>query len=102
MRDRATDELVRIGNPAVEVVRGLTSSGPSDEARYRARFILRKLNAHTPPVTEAGRMARVVRVLERAGTVEARALMGTLAEGEFGFATASEAKAAVARMAKKP
>jgi len=102
VRDRATDELVKIGGPAIEAVRSLTASAPSDEVRYRARFILRKLNAHTTPVSEAGRMARVVRVLERAGTADARVLMGKLADGEFGFAAAPEAKVALVRMGKNP
>ena len=102
VRDGATDELVKIGGPAIDAVRALTTSAPSDEVSYRARVILRKLNAHTTPVSEAGRMARVVRVLERAGTADARVLVSKLAEGEFGFAAAPEAKAAATRMAKKP
>ncbi|MBN9121572.1 MAG: hypothetical protein J0I06_20895 [Planctomycetes bacterium] len=102
VRDRATDELVKLGALAVDGVQALASNAPNDEVRYRARLILRKLNGDGQPVSAAGRTARVVRVLERAGTSEARVLLGKLADGEFGPDVAPDARAALARLKAKP
>ncbi len=101
-RDSATDELVKIGAPALDVVRALATNGPNDEVRFRAKLILKKLGADGTPVSTAGKMARVVRVLERAGTKDARELLTRLAAGEFGFDGAPDAKAALARLPKLP
>jgi hypothetical protein len=102
VRDRATDELVKLGAVAADAVRALSTSAPNDEVAYRARLILRKLNATGQPVSAAGRTVRVVRVLERAGTADARTLLGKIAAGEFGFDIVPEAKAALKRMPVQP
>ena len=72
------------------------ATAPNAEVAYRARLVLRKLNADEKPVDAAGRAVRVVRVLERAGTADARALPAKIGEGDFGFAVAPDAKAALA------
>jgi hypothetical protein len=102
VRDAATDALVKIGAPAVEAVRVVAANGDNDELRYRGRLILKKLGADGTPVSTAGKTARVVRVLERAGTKDARDLLTKMAAGEFGFDGAADAKAALARMPKSP
>jgi hypothetical protein len=101
VRDRATDELIKIGPDVTDAVRSLSSSAPNYEVAYRAKLILRKLNADGQPVGTAGRTMRVIRVLERAGNADARTLLGKLATGEFGFEIVPEAKAALARLDKK-
>jgi hypothetical protein len=101
VRDRATDELVKMGPAAVEAVRALSASAPNAEVGYRARLVLRKLSADGNPVTSAGRSIRYVRVLERAGTADAKALLSKLADGEFGFDIVPDAKAALTRLGKK-
>ena len=100
VRDQATDELVKLGAVGIEAVRALAASPPSVEAGYRAKLILRKLNATGQPVGAAGRTIRAVRVLERAGTADARALLARVADGEFGFDVAADARAALARLKK--
>ncbi|MBP3954608.1 hypothetical protein J8F10_04830 [Gemmata sp. G18] len=100
VRDGATDELVKLGAPATEAVRALLNSAPNDEIRYRTRLILRKLNGENGPVSQSGRLARAVRVLERANTEKARELLARVADGEFGFDIAPDAKAALARLPK--
>src|SRR5262249_26307035 len=102
VRDRATDELVKIGMPAVDVIRALATSGPNDEVRFRANLILKKLGGAGAPVDSVGKMARVVRVLERAGTKDALNLLSRMSEGEFGAFCAPDAKAALARLPKLP
>lgn len=101
VRDAATDALVEFGAPAVEAVRAALDAAPSDEVRYRARLILRKLGGGNVPVDRTGRLARVVRVLERADTAQARDLLARLAAGGYGADIAPDAKAALARL-KKP
>ena len=96
-RDRATDELVKIGAPALDAVRELARSAPSAEAKYRANLILRLLKATGAPVSSAARTVRAVRVLERAAT---RDLLTKLAAGDFGFDVVPDAKAALARLPK--
>lgn len=101
VRDRATDELVKLGPDAADAVRALASSAPNDEVAYRTRLILRRLNAEGQPVSTVGRTVRAVRVLERAANADARALLVKLAAGEFGFEIAPDAKAALSRLDRK-
>lgn len=102
VRDRATDELIKLGPLAVDAVRALVSSPPNDEVGYRARLIVRKLGAGDQPVSAAGRAVRAVRVLERAATAEARELLGKMADGAFGFDLSPDARAALARLKATP
>jgi len=101
-REKATDALVKIGAPAIETLRTLAANSESDEVRFRARIVLKKLRAEGSPISASGKMARVVRVLERADTSEARDLLARMAEGEFGFDGAADARAALQRMPKEP
>ena len=102
VRDRATDELIKLGPVAADAVRALMAAPPNDEVGYRARLIMRKWGGAGQPVSAAGRTVRAVRVLERAGTADALALLGKLADGEFGFDVSPDAKAALARLKAKP
>lgn len=101
VRDAATEELAKFGSDAAEAVRGLAARPPSDEVAYRAKLVLKRMNAPGMPVSTTGRTVRAVRVLERAGTREARDLLNRIAEGEFGFGLAADAKAALGRMKVK-
>jgi hypothetical protein len=101
VRDRATDDLAGLGAAAYAGVRALAAAAPNDEVRYRANLIVRRMNLTGVPVSSAGRLARAVRLLERADTGAARALLGKMEAGEYGFDTAADARAALARL-KKP
>jgi HEAT repeat protein len=101
-REKAMDALIKLGAPAIETLRTLAANSESDEVRFRARIVLKKLHAEGNPLSPSGKMARVVRVLERADTGEARDLLTRMAEGEFGFDGAPDARAALQRMPKKP
>jgi len=102
VREAATIELVKIGAPVLDTVRTLAANSESDEVRHRARVIIKKLGADGTPVALSGKMARVVRVLERAETREARDLLKRMADGEFGFDGAPDARLALERLARKP
>ena len=101
VRDAATEALIKIGAPSAEMVRSLVTNGPSDEVKYRARLILKRLGVDGAPESTAGKMARVVRVLERAGTKDARDMLTRIAAGEFGADGAAGANLALARLQKK-
>lgn len=103
-RDAATDALVKIGPAAVEAVRPLVKGGPNDEVRFRAAVILKRLGGGPAPgvADTAARLTRVVRVLERAGTADARAVLREIADGKLAHGVAPEAKAALARLAAAP
>jgi hypothetical protein len=105
-REAATEELIKMGAPAIDAVRELARNATNDEVRYRCRVILKKLGAGAGaaagPVGKAGRLARVVRVLERASTTDARTLLSEIAEGKLAAEVAVEAKAALARLPKEP
>lgn len=91
----ATDELVKLGPPALPAVRD--AAGSSDpEVRYRAGQVLKRLGGADGGFVPA---ARVVRVLERAANPAARDLLKRLAEGECGDEYSADAKAALARLA---
>jgi hypothetical protein len=90
-----------MGAPAAEAVRALFTSGPSDEVRYRAKLIQRRIGGNAP-VSTAGRTVRVVRVLERAATPDARKVLLKMSEGDFGYDITADAKAALARLPKLP
>ncbi|MBM3979997.1 MAG: hypothetical protein FJ304_06880 [Planctomycetes bacterium] len=100
VRDRATDELVKMGAIAQEAVKELADNAPNPEVGYRAKLVLRRMTGGAAPVGTAGRLARVVRVLERADTEDARALLDKMAQGEYGFEVAPDARAARARLKK--
>jgi hypothetical protein len=53
------------------------------------------------PPDEAVRQLRAVAVLERIGSDDARALLRTLADGAEGASLTQEAKASLARLAKR-
>ncbi|MCS6864318.1 MAG: hypothetical protein RMJ56_03190 [Gemmataceae bacterium] len=102
VRDRATDALIRLGDAAVDAVQSLVTNAPNDEVHYRAQLILRKLKVNGSAVSEAGKKVRAVRILERAATAEAKALLEKIAAGEYGFDIAADAKAALQRLQKRP
>jgi hypothetical protein len=102
VRHAATEELIKLGGAATDAVRALATSATNDEVRYRAKLILRKLEGGEGPVSSAGRLSRVVRILERANTGKARDLLAKMAEGQYGFDVATDAKAALTRLPKTP
>jgi tricorn protease-like protein len=97
VRERATEQLEKIGRRAVPALRRALEGKPSLEQRRRIEALLRKLGGDGP--TGAGlRQLRVVEVLEKAGTPAARKVLETLAKEDPKGETGREARAALTRL----
>jgi hypothetical protein len=101
-REAATADLIKLGPAVIDTVREAGRTAADDEVRFRCRVILKKLGGGTTggAVGKSARLSRSVRVLERAGGAEARAVLAEIAEGKLAPEVASDAKAALARMPK--
>ncbi len=101
-REKATDDLAGLGFAAEGFVRReLASDTPSAEARQRLeRILVRIERADGNP--ESLRALRAVEVLELARTPEARQVLDALAAGLPEARLTREARAALARRARRP
>lgn len=103
-REAATQALINLGPLASDQVRW-AADGANAEVRYRTRVILSRLGGVpgvAPLASRAARMSRAVRVLERAGTADARALLSDIARGKVAPECALDARAALARLGDAP
>ncbi len=93
-RESATEALVRAGKTAEEAVKKALENKPSAEAKQRLELVMSKLSGALGPNQEEVRAARVVEVLEKAGTPEAAKLLEELVKSGDGF-LAAEARPAL-------
>jgi hypothetical protein len=95
VRQRATEELQRHGERARAQITQALQGQPSPEVRDRLKHVLEEI-AKGPP--------RVIQVtlpqLENANTIQSRAILRVLAEGETDSWATREAKAALQRLSK--
>jgi hypothetical protein len=99
-RERATEDMARMGRVVEPLVRAELKKGPSLEVRVRLEKVLEKIDKGGMP-GEALRPLRAVEVLEQIGTVEAREVLAALAKGSAESPLTQDAKAAEARVAKR-
>jgi RNA polymerase sigma factor (sigma-70 family) len=102
-REKATRELQGLGKDAEAALRQFLEGRPSLEAHRRAERILAQMKTaqtKAPPIPkgEALRALRALEVLERAGTREARRLLGQFAEGAPHATFTREARASWQRL----
>jgi WD40 repeat protein len=97
-REKASRELEQLGMRAEPALREVLKAGPSPEARVRLERLLGRLKAEPPPELIA---LRAVEALELNGGPEARAALERVAKGLAGDGLAAEAKAALARLARR-
>jgi RNA polymerase sigma factor (sigma-70 family) len=95
VRERAANELDRLGEAAELVLRRAVTTSTSVEVRERAKRLLLKLE----PSAERLRALRALQVLERAGTREAQDLLKRLAGGASQARLTQEANDALQRLA---
>jgi RNA polymerase sigma factor (sigma-70 family) len=100
-RERATEELEKLGAAAGPALRQALDKAPSAEMRLRIDRLLGKLGK---PATdpEKLRTLRAVEALELIGTPEARRLLQQLAAGPPEALLTQEAAASSRRLAKRP
>jgi WD40 repeat protein len=99
VRQRASEELERLGEVAVPELYRRLAGKPSLEMRRRAEKLLEKVD---PPELPPRRLReiRALGVLERAGTAEARQVLRSLAGGASGAWLTVEARAALQRLSR--
>jgi hypothetical protein len=100
-RQKAMQELEKLGHAAEPALRKALADGPMLELRQRIEQLLQKLEG---PITspELLRNLRALEVLEQLGTAEARGLLEALAKGAPGHRMTEEARAALRRLAGRP
>jgi hypothetical protein len=96
VRQKATDELEKLGSAAIVPLRDRLMQQPSLELRRRVEQLLPKLEP--PPTREQLRDVRAIRVLEEIGTPAAEKVLETLAKGQSGAWQTEQAKTALERL----
>jgi hypothetical protein len=96
VREKARNELERLGELAGPALRDAAASAPSAEARQIARRLLETLAHRALPLDQV-RMLRAIEALELAGTSPATDLLKRLAGGAAESAPTIAAQAAVQR-----
>ncbi len=96
-RQKAAAELAKVIDQAEQPLRRALKNAASAEAKRRIEALLRGAEVPSP---ERLRELRAVEVLERAGTAEARKLLGELAGGANDARLTREAMEALGRMPK--
>ncbi len=100
VREQATDALARLGKAAEPALRRAVASTDSAEVRLRARMLLEHLQG-VFWAPDALQRLRAIRVLEHAGTAQARKLLRTLAGQQQESPVATEAQAALDRLTRR-
>jgi RNA polymerase sigma factor (sigma-70 family) len=103
VRESATRELENLGELAVPACRKALEQKPSAEARRRLEALLeRQRQEALNPSTKRLRTLRAIEALEHIGNQEAQQVLKTLAQGAPEARLTQEAKASLARLAKRP
>jgi hypothetical protein len=97
-REKAEEELKRLGVQCRMALRKALEARPTPEARRRIERILETLAK--PPQVSVLRHVRAVEALERIATADARALLVELANGDAETRLTREAKGALERLDK--
>ena len=97
-REKASKELEKLGKNAEDTIRQALAAGPSVEAQKRLEKLLNLLGEDRPLSADQQRDVRAVRMLEQAGTPEARKLLESLIKDSPGWWVTQEARTALKRM----
>lgn len=100
VRQRAVEELGKLGDLAETSLRKALTEKPTLEVRRSVEDLLRKVDT-SPPSPDRLRMVRSVEVLERIGNEESRKLLEALTRGEPGALLTVEAKGALDRLNRR-
>jgi WD40 repeat protein len=100
VRDRATNELARLGELAEPLLRRSLQAQPSLEVRRRVQILLERLEAGMPSAADL-RTLRAFEVLERIGDAEARAVFEAHAREAPAARLGQEAQASLERLMRR-
>jgi hypothetical protein len=97
VRERATEELAKLGDVVLPTVDKALAAAPPLEVRKRLQEVRQKF---TLPVLSGERLRsyRAVEVLERIGTAEAREVLRALADGASGALVTEQARGVLQRL----
>jgi WD40 repeat protein len=102
VRTKAHEELAKLGEAVAAPLRKTAEKPPSIEVGRRVKELLDKLESERrAPSSERIRVLRAIEVLEYIGTPEARQVLNDLAGGAAEVQQTQEAKASLARLAKR-
>ncbi len=104
VREKATQELEKLGWEVEAKLRQVLDSQPSAEVRTRVQRLLARLHPSPGQLWSDEQLCalRALQVLEQIGTTEARQVLEMLNESETKAWLAAEAKASLERLAKRP
>jgi WD40 repeat protein len=100
VRQKASEELERMGEQSADGLRQALAANPSLEVRRRIEQVLERVDNRDPP-PEALRALRAVRALEHIGSPEARQLLQALAKGAPQAWLTQAARDAAARLDRR-
>jgi hypothetical protein len=102
VREQATEALIRLRKQADPLLRKALKEAQSEEARFRLRLVLgHSTSGPNIPPADTRRYLRVVLLLERIGTPEARKQLQHLSEAVPAPDVNREARAALARLERR-
>jgi RNA polymerase sigma factor (sigma-70 family) len=101
VRQKAAEELEKLGDVAEATLRAAAQSGPSLELSRRLQEVLAKLDGPPAPSPDRLRLLRGIEALEHIGTAEARQVLQKLAEGQPGAAPTRNAQGALERLGQR-
>ena len=98
VREKASAQLVKSGESAVEALTKALAAKPSLEVRQRVEKLIERLS---PLSVDRLRELRALRVLEQVGTEGARQLLLALAKGAEGARLTRDASASLGRLTRQ-
>jgi hypothetical protein len=100
VRQKASSELASLGRLVEKALKSALKNDPSEEVKHRIEDLLERLEdgVENP---EQLRLERAVEILERVGTPQARQLLETMAKERGQGEMVHEAKASLARLARR-
>jgi len=99
-RQKANEELEKLGELAVPALKAALEGGPALEIRMRIDRLLEKATTGQAPPPEELRALRAIEVLEHIGTPEAKQALEGIAKGAAGAQLTRQAKTTLDRMLK--
>ena len=100
-REKASKALEKLGKSAEDTIRQALAEGTSLEAKKRLEKLLSLVGEDHPLTADQQRNVRAVRVLEQAGTPEARKFLESLTKESPGWWVTQEARTALQRLEQR-